>query len=161
MKKIATKEEWMLRCQLEHNALCIMMDEHGCLSESWQQELSKGLENLIASRRWSPMLIEKDGKYGLWNQFEEKLSIPVKFDEIGDVPEISDSTDTYDYAIPVRLGEKWGAVMPYSDDKTIIPFDYDEISYNNNVSGILQVTNRNSYYIFGTSHHVIFINDKI
>lgn len=126
----ATREDWALLRKLFRDPDCCMVDIHGNTAAPWQQNLCRQLMKLKDSRKWSAMPLTENGKFGLWNQFENSICVPPLYDDIEDMPE----ADCYsEYAItdpvPVCKEGRWGMVSPDGKNTIIIPFEYQEIAY--------------------------------
>jgi len=128
-RPLASKEEWQLRNKLSSDPNCQMEDEYGNPGEPWQRALCNKLLQLEASRKWSPTPMEKDGRHGLWNQFEEKICVPPIYDAIGEFPELETYETEFINPVPACNNGRWGLVSPDGLNRTLLPFEYQEIEY--------------------------------
>lgn len=124
---LATKQEFEERNRLSHDPNCVYEDETGHPAEPWQIELYNKLSFLLENRKWTPTIIEDSGKFGVWDQFNEKLLVPTEFDEIGDLEELTIIQDVFEGPIPVRKDGFWGIVYPDGKGTTAAPFKFEEI----------------------------------
>lgn len=133
-KPYATHEDWQLLKKLYTDPNCYMEDIHGNIAAPWQQDLCRQMLKLKESRKWKAIPFEINGKYGLWNQFDNILCVPPIYDSIGDIPEIDiyDSEHTISNPIPVSKDGKWGMVSSDGKNTTVLPFEYQEITYIGN-----------------------------
>lgn len=128
LKRRATKEDWLLKCQLLKDPETMMEDEYGNQAEPWQQAKARLLNDLIDTLDWRPIVLcDGNGKYGVWNQFEECLLLPCIYDEIGELPEPHPYDKRYMEPIPVKKNGKWGLVEPDGTNSNVVPFEYDSI----------------------------------
>lgn len=128
-RPLATHEDWLLRTSLEDDPNCCMEDERGNISAPWQQHLCHQLWDLWNNRCWRPAPFSEDGKAGLWNQLDGKVCVPALYDAIGDIPELGHFEKTFSSPVPVCLNGVWGLVSPDGKNTTVLPFEYDEITY--------------------------------
>lgn len=128
-RPLATRDEWLLRNRLYSDPNCRTVDEHGELMADWQQELCRELIHLEESRRWSATPMEKDGRHGLWNQFEEKVCVPPVYDAVGEVPELEPGEVAFNKPVPVCQKGLWGLVSPDGSNNILLPFEYQEVKY--------------------------------
>lgn len=128
-RPLATREDWLLRNRLYSDPDCRTLDEHGNLTASWQQELCRQLINLVENRRWNAIPMEKDGRHGLWNQFEERICVPPVYDAIGEPPELELCDTAFSNPVPVCQKGLWGLVSPDGLNSILLPFEYQEIEY--------------------------------
>lgn len=128
-RPIATREDWLLRNTLLQSPDCCMMDEKGRPMAPWQQNLSRQLCNLYDSRRWCPLPYEKDGRQGLWNQFDDRVCIPPIYDAVGEIPGLGMSETNFSDPVPVRKGVLWGLVSSDGRNRTLLPIEFQEVRY--------------------------------
>lgn len=125
----ATLSDWLLRKQYEADPDCITMDLHGNPALPWQQERCKEYLRLVESRSWLPEVIHDAGRVGLWNQFENKLMVPAKFEEFLDIPELCTYGGNDCLEIITRRGTKWGSVCSDGKGTVLCPFLFDRVSH--------------------------------
>lgn len=131
-KKQATREDWLLKCQLLEDPNCMMEDEYGHPAEPWQQAMSRHLVKLLDSLVWKPTIVKDgNGKYGVWNQFEECWLVPCEFEDIGELPEQHPFEVAFFDPIPVKKEGKWGLISSEGKKRELLPFEYDSITVTN------------------------------
>lgn len=126
----ATHEDWLLLKKLNSDPNCCMVDIHGNAAAPWQQDLCRQAMKLRDSRKWSAIPLTENGKYGLWNQFDNRICVPPLYDAIGNMPEADFySEHAISDPVPVSKGGRWGMVSPDGKNTIILPFEYQEIAY--------------------------------
>lgn len=141
----ASREDWLLRNTLYNNPDCCMMDERGRPAAPWQQNLSRQLQQLEESRRWCAVPFERGGKTGLWDPIGDKVMVPALYEAVGDTPELPLGDTAFTDPVPVRKGRMWGMVSSDGKNRTILPFEYQEISYLDNAFNQILVRQYGKY----------------
>lgn len=127
-KPYATKEDLSLvEALMRHPDFC-MMDEHGNPTSPEKQELCRRLQAFIESRNWEPIIIEENGKLGLWNQFSEYIMAAPKYESFNELPAQRPWEDIKEEKVIAQLNGKWGVISGDGNEQIIIPFSYDHIS---------------------------------
>lgn len=127
-KRLATREDWLLRCQLQNDPNTMVEDPFGKPAEPWQQEQAKKLCELEDNLEWRPTLVrDSNGLWGIWNQFEDKQMLPCEYDEFGPLPELTPLELYFDGPIPAQKSGKWGLVASNGTNQVLLPFEYDSI----------------------------------
>lgn len=127
-KTYATKEDLRLvEALFRHPDFC-MEDEHGNPTSPEKQELCRRLQAFIDSRNWEPKIIEENGRLGLWNQFSDCIMVAPKYESFNQLPTQRVWEDIKEEKIIAQLNGKWGVISGDGNNRTIIPFTYDQIS---------------------------------
>lgn len=124
----ATLSDWLLRQQYESDPDCFTMDLHGNPGLPWQQERAREYLSLLESRSWCPEVIYEAGRVGLWNQFENKLMVPARYEEFYQLPELSTHGGNDCLEIIARRGNRWGSVCSDGKDTMLCPFVFDRVT---------------------------------
>lgn len=127
VKPYATQEDLRLIEILRSHPDFRIMDEHGNLFGPEQQERCRRLQSFVDSRNWEPMIVEQDGKLGLWNQFTKEAMLDAIYESFSELPTQSPLDDISTACIIARREGKWGVVSSDGTNRLIVPFVYDNI----------------------------------
>lgn len=127
VKPYATQEDLRLIEILCSHPDFRTMDEHGNHFGPEQQERCRRLQSFVDSRNWEPMIVEQDGKLGLWNQFTKETILEAIYESFSELPTQSPLDDISTACIIARREGKWGVVSSDGTNRLIVPFVYDNI----------------------------------
>lgn len=138
VKSFATQEDLcLLEILWSHPDFCTI-DEHGNLASPEQQERYRRLQSFVESRNWEPMVVKKDEKLGLWNQFTKETILDAIYESFSELPTQSPLDDISTACIIARRERKWGVVSSDGTNRLIVPFVYDNILRHDNGWFILE-----------------------